>query len=175
MFTPRLQRYTIIAKIPEPWATQLNDLRKQFDRWSRQWLPPHITIIPPFETDLPVSSLRAVSDLEIPIDINFKGWGSYRHPGFNVIWLDPGTDSPAKAQTRMLNQLPMFRDYLVNPRYAPPGDRKFHITIASRVPDAELENTWSELSKIEVTGTLTIPGMKAYAWDAQLRRWLEVY
>lgn len=162
------QRYTISALIPEPWASEFLGWRKEYDRWSNSWLPPHITIIPPFQAAVPPSILAEIERTPLTIPVSFGKWGSYDRPNSHVIWVDPGQEGPKAARKQLLDAYPEFQKYLRDPA---DGER-YHVTIVNRVPDSDFTRIFSELQQKKVEGTFEIPQLTVFVWDRLTSRWL---
>ena len=102
------QEFVIVAVLPEPFARRVKSWHQQFDRWSKSWLPLHVTIIRP---------LRALSDqlrhqaasLVYPLHITWQGWQTFHNPNANVIWLDPGQDEPRLVTQSLYHDYPEIR------------------------------------------------------------------
>lgn len=170
------QRYIIVAVLPEPWAKEFDSLRRKYDRWSKQWLPPHVTIIPPFEVAGNEDRLRSIESLTVDLAIEFQGWGHFTHANANVIWHNPGQPRPSDVRKLILREQPWLEQ--VHPSLDPyplfSEKPHFHITVASHVPDHNCDAIWTEIKNIDLEGSFVIPRLTVFQWDAQHRRWVRL-
>lgn len=90
------QEFVIVAVLPESFYRQLIQLRKKFDRWSTEPLPPHITLIRPLRA-LPEAMRRRTASLEYSFRIVFQDRQAFRNPDASVVWLDPGPEEPRRV------------------------------------------------------------------------------
>lgn len=93
----------VVVAIPEPWVTQLTELRLGLGDLQGSRVPAHVTLLPPIpvptarRTEV-IRHLRSVSQRHQPFRITLRGTGSFR-PASQVAFLcvDEGGD-----QCRML-------------------------------------------------------------------------
>lgn len=168
----RGDRFVIVALVPEPWATDVNNLRREYDQWSRQWLPPHITIVPPFSGELGEHTIRDLEAFEANIPVNLQGWGAFHHERSNVLWLEAGEKGTHDIRRRLTEVLPDLATMFTHPAIDWNGPASHHVTVANRIPHDTFGKVESELKKIDLSGEFTIPRLTVFRWDAMTGRWL---
>lgn len=166
------QRFTIAALIPDPWAKDIQDLRRQYDKWSRQWLPPHITIAPPFNAELSAGTIADIENIDANIAVNFQGWGKFSHERSNVLWLETGENGTKDIRSLLARTLPDLVATATTPPIDWAAPASHHVTVVNRVPHEELAKLEADLRKIDITGDFTIPHLRVFQWDAVTGRWL---
>lgn len=162
-----MKRYVVAALVPEPLRTKLADLRHQYDRYTRQWLPPHITIIPPFDEPLTRDQQQAIKNIPVNVEAALSGWGSFRRDRTSVIYqLLPAKsfDAVRAEVVRLAPQLTTFT----------PADSEYHVTVVSRIPNEQFDEVWKTVTAQPLTGSFTVDRLTLYEWDFELRRWIEV-
>jgi len=160
-------RYTIAALVPEPFASQLAAMRRKYDIYTRQWLPPHITILPPFEYDLTRDDIDIIREFPVNVSATFDGWAAFRRSLTSVLFLklrDHAFPELLEGVLRTLPQLGQFR----------PRDFDGHVTVVSRIPNDAFSQVESTVSKESVEGTFSVDRLMLYRWDDELRRWIAV-
>lgn len=150
--------FLIVALVPEPLCSVVETLRRRYDRWSSQPLPPHITMIRPLRS-VPERLRQRASQLDYPFTITLQGWYGFRNPGQNVVWLDPGQDEPCRVVGQISGDFPEL-SHLDNGRYQPGRPPVYHITVANHIPDADFPSVMAQLRRHEVPGTVTLQQLK---------------
>lgn len=164
-----MDRYTLAALVPEPFAVQLAAMRKQHDIFTRQWLPPHITILPPFEYPLSRDEIATIREFPVNVTATFDGWGAYRRALTSVLYLKTTSANPSFTDVvenvlRTMPQLEMYR----------PKDFGAHVTVVSRIPNDMFDQVEATVTKETVTGSFTVDRLMLYRWDDEVRRWIAV-
>ncbi len=162
-----MKRYIVTALLPEPLRGKLAALRRHHDRFTRQWLPPHITIIPPFETILSRDEMQAIQTMPVDVKASFGGWGSFRRDTTSVLFLKIVNDVFGELRTKLLSTLPGLAPYAST-------DTTFHVTVVSRIPNELFDEVSSVVTKQEIAGDFTVDRLTLYEWDDEYRRWIEV-
>ncbi len=144
----------------------------QYDHWSKQWLPPHITIVAPFSSDLSEAAIQAIESMEVNIPVKLQGWGAFTHERSNVLWLETGEQGTKDVRAKLARQIPE----IVAAEMRPPVDwtapASHHVTVANRIPHEEFAKLQAELKKIDISGEFTIPHLRVFVWDVLTGRWL---
>ncbi len=160
-------RYTIDALVPEPYAAQLAALRRQYDTFCRQWLPPHVTLVPPFDMFLSRADKQLIRELRVSCDMTLGGLDAIVRKFTSVLCysLPDGCLSPLRTAI-----------YEVVPNLPVPEHRddSFRVTVASRIPNDLLEPLKNEVGKQKVEGSFTIDRATLYSWDDDVRQWIEI-
>ncbi|MBI5405389.1 MAG: 2'-5' RNA ligase family protein [Candidatus Kerfeldbacteria bacterium] len=164
-----MDRYTLVALVPEPHAAKLAALRKQHDVFTRQWLPPHITILPPFEYPLTRDEIATIREFPVNVTASFDGWGAYHRAVSSVLYLKTSSADPSFSDVidnilRTMPQLEKFR----------PQDFGAHVTVVSRIPNDQFDAVEAQVATEEISGTFTIDRLMLYRWDDEVRRWIAV-
>jgi 2'-5' RNA ligase len=126
----------VAIAVPEPWATQLRELRESFGDSSAEGIPPHVTLLPP--TRLPPARVERVEDhlVEVarnaePFDIELAGSGTFR-PVSPVVFVPLVAGiAPCELLESRVRSGPLARDVLFP--YHP------HVTVAHGVDDPALD------------------------------------
>lgn len=163
------QEYVIIAILPEPFRTQLMQLRKAYDRWTTNALPPHITIIRPLRA-LPATLQQSVSSLNYPFHITFQDWQAFHNPGAHVIWIDPGQEEPRRVAQELNQDFPELQAF-DNGSYMPGKKHIYHVTVASHVPDDDFKSVWENLHQQRISGSCDIEQLSVYVRDLPEGHW----
>jgi 2'-5' RNA ligase len=162
-----MPRYTVSALVPDPLAFKISALRRQLDTFTRQWLPPHITIVPPFELDLTREEIQAVKSLPVDVTVALEGWGEFRRDRTSVIFQKlPATSFDAVRSATALG-VPRLAVFI-------PQDSEYHVTIVSRIPNEVFDEVQAKVTAKALTGSFTVNHVTVYEWDDELRRWIEV-
>ena len=79
--------YTIIVSLPENLLTTVEPYRQKYDPLN-QVIPPHITLVDPFQFTAPldtlVDHLKEVGDFHSPIKVFLVGWDSYESKEYQL-------------------------------------------------------------------------------------------
>ncbi|WP_076464124.1 2'-5' RNA ligase family protein [Actinomyces mediterranea] len=126
----------VVVAIPEPWVTELTDLRLRLGDLQGAMVPAHITILPP--TSLPtdqrpdiIRHLREVAKHHRPFRITLKGADSFR-PVSQVAFLELSEGAAQCTQLADDVRTPPLDDVRRFP-YHP------HVTLAQDVDDPALD------------------------------------
>jgi 2'-5' RNA ligase len=160
-------RFVIVALVPEPYQEQLGAMRKQYDIFCRQWLPPHVTIVPPFDLDLTRDEKTRLKQISVPTTSSFEGWGAYQRKFTSVLFQKLTDHSFDDLKIAVYDAVPMLPPQ-------PVDDPTYHVTVVSRIPNEQFEPLQAEVSKNEVKGSFTVDTVTVYSWDDNVRQWLEV-
>ncbi|MBI2984327.1 MAG: 2'-5' RNA ligase family protein [Candidatus Kerfeldbacteria bacterium] len=167
-----MPRYTIAALVPDPWAAEIHALRRQFDRWSRQWLPPHLTIVPPVSADISLPMVVEIETFPADIAVNWQGWGAFHHERSNVIWLHAGQGVTDHLRPKLVSAIPSLAATATIPPVDWQGPAAYHVTVVNRVPHDVFAELDQELRKRTVAGQFVIPWLTVFQWDELTNRWL---
>ncbi len=159
-----MPRYGIAGLVPRPWSTAVEAIRSGCDIWSKVWLPPHITVVRPFDAELLPNVIDRIHRRTVHLRVTLQGWGSFRRPDSNVIWLDPGQKEGQQVQGVALEILRAAGHVL-------PAEGTFHITAVNHIPDAYFGDTWDLVTVRSVTGSFVIRRLRVFVqlangeWD----------
>lgn len=125
--------------VPEPYFTQLRQMRRAVDDPQADAVPPHVTLMPPTEVDdvgLPalVAHLEQVAAAAAPFDMILRGTGTFR-PVSPVVFvqLAQGVSSCEQLESAVRGG-PVERS--LDFRYHP------HVTIAHHLDDDALDRAF---------------------------------
>lgn len=166
-FSPPSRRSVIVALVPEPLRTMLADLRRQYDTFTRQWLPPHITVVPPFDEPLTHDEQQGIKTMPVHVEAALSGWGSFRRDRTSVIFQHLPTKSFDAARAEIVRLAPQLTTFT-------PADSEYHVTVVSRIPNEQFDEVWKTVTAQPVTGSFMVDRLTVYEWDFDLRRWIEV-
>lgn len=147
----------VALAIPEPWGTQLHDLREQLGDADAKAIPPHITLLPP--TALPAVGLDAVvehltfvASQGSPFRVRLEGVGTFR-PVSPVVFvqLRQGMAESALLE-RLVRSGPLERDVTFS--YYP------HVTVAHELSEPELDA--AELALEGYSADFEVPGFSLF-------------
>lgn len=162
---PSFNRHVIVFPVPEPFASRLEAMRKQYDTFTRQWLPPHITVIPPFEHFITQQEIDAIRVLRVDVVATFAGWGSFQRSRTSVLFLKLDEHTVDAAREQLLQSAPTFRSFA-------DGNSHSHVTVVSRIPNEQFEDVAKVVTAETVEGTFAVDRFMLYRWDDELRRWI---
>lgn len=103
---PRV-RLGVVLLIPEPWATEVNGLRRACGDQQLARVPPHVTLVPPInvrveEVPAALTVLRAAAATRPgPLVVRLGPPGSF-HPDTDTVYLAVGEDEGERAAVRTL-------------------------------------------------------------------------
>lgn len=160
-----MNRHTIVALVPEPFGSRLAALRHRYDVFTRQWLPPHITIIPPFELFLSRAEVEAVRDFRSETSATFDGWGVFRRSETSVLHLKLRDHKFFEIRDQLVQALPQLAPFK-------PDEIEAHVTAVSRIPNEQLADVESVVTSEQIEGTFTVDRLMLYRWDDEVRRWI---
>ncbi len=149
--------HVIVALIPDDWVAPFTNLRQQHDRWSDHWLPPHITVLRPFQRDLSDAIVNVIQREPIDLNVVLGDAGTFRNDGRNTIWIDPGQADRERVTHRALNIVRRDRDVSVDVCAS-----HFHITVVDRVPEHLTSDVLSRVQARRPTGAFCINRLKVY-------------
>lgn len=164
-----MTRYVIVALVPEPFAQPLADLRRKYDSYCRQWLPPHFTIVPPFELFLSRSDQQAIKDYRGSARVELKSWDAYRRMTTSVLYASSNAPELEAMRQELLNAVPALKPFSADV----PG---YHVTVVNRIPNDQFEEVRKRVvdERPDVQGSFTIDRFTLYEWDHELHHWIEV-
>lgn len=160
-------RHYIVALVPEPLATQIASLRKQYDTFTRQWLPPHVTIVPPFELFLTSQEIDWLRNFSVQCAATLDQLGAYRRTQSDVLFYQLLNHSFGQVRRDLLQALPRLAP-LVEP------DPTYHVTVVSRIPHERFDEIEQQVKQHAVQGTFTVERLMLYRWDDFVRRWIAI-
>ena len=168
-------RFLIVAKLPEPLAGRVEEEIQRYDRWSKRHLPPHMTIIPPFDTVLPKQTINEIIQFRCELPISFHGWGFFNNPNDNVAFLHPGRKECERVRQEILTAIPSLNPFARSREPDAENDvPNYHITIAWKIPDADRSSRDSILLQAPLEGSCTISHLTMYRWNDGDNYWQEV-
>ncbi|MDB5083056.1 MAG: hypothetical protein JWP00_4980 [Chloroflexi bacterium] len=149
--TPQ-HEYAIILDAPSEISEALDDVRRRYDPGFKAKVPPHITVKrptllgDPAKVPLIQEAMREVSGSVSPIPVTLKGYGIFKSPGRNVVFLKVENERPlcdlhhkvAEALRRVYGN--EQADHFENSNYHP------HLTIGNELTDIDLAVLEHELS-----------------------------
>ncbi|KYR03112.1 hypothetical protein DLAC_00607 [Tieghemostelium lacteum] len=98
----------IIVAVPEELNTQIQDLRKLYDKAFVRWMP-HINLIFPFvkieDFDNKFTELQKVIGTFKPFKLVYRDFGYFQHGKSCVVWLRPETPEDPTILTRIQSAL----------------------------------------------------------------------
>jgi len=169
-----LNRYCIVALVPDPWAKDIDELRRQHDKWSKQWLPAHITVVAPFEASLSHDLVAEIEGATVPIQVRLGGWGVFEHFRTNTVWIEGSESATANARRQLIQTVPRLGTIVTEPSILWDEAPSHHITVVNHVPHDALAELRQALDPIDLEGSFTISHLTVFAWDRRLGRWLKV-
>lgn len=127
----------VVLTVPEPWATEINGLRRALGDTQLDRIGPHITLVPP--VNVPEEELEeafgvvmaAAAPLVAPIELSLGPVTTF-HPSNPVLYLDVG---PVELLTGLSDRL------LVGP-FDRPREREFvpHVTVDINHPSGQIDS-----------------------------------
>ena len=163
------QEFIIVAVLPEPFRTELAQLRQTYDRWTTNALPPHITIVRPLRA-LPAKLQQRLSSLRYPFRITFQDWQAFRNPGAYVIWVDPGQEEARRVAQALYQDFPELQA-LDNGRYMPGKSHIYHVTVVSHIPNDQFKSVWENIRQQRISGSCDIEQLSVYVRDLPEGHW----
>jgi 2'-5' RNA ligase len=141
----------VAVPIPDPWRQELADARKLFGDPMAEWIPPHITLLPPTTVDDSIfdqaeSHLAAVASTHASFAMHLRGTGSFR-PVSPVVFVAVAAGiSGCEALEQRVRSGPLERP--LHFPYHP------HVTVAHDLPEAALQRAYDELADYEARFTI---------------------
>ncbi|MCB0193057.1 MAG: 2'-5' RNA ligase family protein [Anaerolineae bacterium] len=160
--------FTLIAPVPLALATAVNYYRQKYDPLVTA-LPPHISILSPFEFSDPpeilYNHLRDVGEMFAPIKVSITGWDSYRHIDYQI-------RLPVLAGKEVI--IDLHENVLTGPlRYCPGQDKDYspHIAIGKFAEQAEQEKAKRDLQGFEPHFIFRVTHLELLRWEQTGRPW----
>lgn len=149
----------VVVGIPEPYSSELRQVRNDAGDPLGSVVPPHVTLLPPVELadgTLPdvIAHIRAIASTNEPFFMELAGTKTFR-PVSPVVFvaLQKGWDECVALQKQVNSGL--LETDLHYP-YHP------HVTIAQSVPEPQLDRAQQAMSGFEAT--FTVPSIDLYTW-----------
>jgi 2'-5' RNA ligase len=151
----------VAIAIPEPFGSQLQQVRESFGDPLARFIPTHITLLPPteiepHELDDIDKHLRTIAESEQPFQIHLRGSGTF-HPVSPVVFVSvvSGIGDCERVESRVRSG-PLSRE-LAFP-YHP------HVTVAHHLGDDSLDRAFDDLATFECA--FTVDHFSLYVHDA---------
>ena len=131
----------VAVPIPEPWATQLQDYRRDLGDPEAEKIPTHITLVPPTEVEalevIDGHLAQAAAEAD-GFDVHLRGTGTFR-PVSDVVFVTVAEGiSQCEVLAEAVRKGPLATD-LTFP-YHP------HVTVAHDLGEPELDRAFEELA-----------------------------
>lgn len=145
---PDEARIGIAVRVPEPWATTLQEARARFGDPLADAIPPHVTLLPPTVLDaslLPVAHahLEDVAGGFAPFRVHLRGSGTFR-PVSPVVFVQLAEGiAECERLERAVRAGVLAQDLRFN--YHP------HVTVAHEVDDDALDRALAEMAGFEAS------------------------
>ena len=154
----------VAISVPEPWRGELDRQRRAAGDPMAQFIPPHITLLPPTsvdEADLPAARehLRQAAAGHRPFELHLRGTGTFR-PVTDVVFVAVAKGiSQCEVLEHAVRSGPLARE--LHYPYHP------HVTVAHDVPNAELDAIYDRLSGFDAR--FLVPGFTLFEHGADGR------
>jgi 2'-5' RNA ligase len=160
--------YIVIAPIPEDLAAVAQAYRQKYDPLASA-LPPHLTVLNPFEfsesAETLYSHLEEIGEIYPPIKVSVAGWDIYHQ-------IDYQLRLPLMAgRSEFVN---LREDLLTGPlQYCPGQDKDYwpHIKLGQFAEPAEVEHVKKELTGFEPQFIFRVAQLELYQWDKPDHPW----
>lgn len=135
----------VAVAIPEPWATELQDYRRDVGDTTATKIPTHITLVPPTEVRDGLEDLEqhlATASAAVPaFEVHLRGTGTFRpvSPVVFVSLVEGISQCEQLAAAVRSGPLDVELDYPYHP----------HVTVAHHLADPLLDRAFSELADFE--------------------------
>ncbi len=159
-------RYVVNALVPDPLGADLEMLRKRLDRWSNQWLPPHLTIVPPFNADLTDGQRHQIAAHAFPLEMELMEVGTFRQRHTSTVWYGVKARGLIARMNEFYADMPWLKPFADQRPIQP------HVTVASRIPHHELTYVETAASAAKVVGEAKIERLSLFRWDDAAGRWV---
>ncbi|TYL51945.1 2'-5' RNA ligase family protein [Nocardioides sp. BGMRC 2183] len=141
----------VAIAVPEPWASQLEDYRRDIGDPTAQGVPSHITLIPPTEVAEDLTAIErhlgAASGPSQPFGVHLRGTGTFR-PVSPVVFVSLAEGiSQCEQLAFALRRGPLAVE--LSFPYHP------HVTVAHHLGDAELDRAFDDLRDFECSFEVT--------------------
>lgn len=146
------QEYALILDAPPEISEALDDVRRRYDPAFKVKVPPHITIKRPTVLGEPAriaqiqQAMKTVTASVPPIPVQLKGYGTFKSPGRNVVFLKVENERPLYDLHQKVAQA-LFQvysteqaDHYENSSYHP------HLTIGNELSEIDLAVLEHELT-----------------------------
>src|SRR4051812_43050746 len=136
----------VAIAIPEPFGTELRAWRRRFDDPQAEFIPPHVTLLPPTAIDDSLleeaeEHLGKLAAREYAFDIHLRGSGSFLPVSPVVFTAVAGGISDCERLEKGVRSGPLERE--LHFPYHP------HVTVAHDVPEDALQRAFDELARYE--------------------------
>lgn len=150
--TTQQQEYAIILDAPSEIAVALDDVRRRYDPAFKVKVPPHITVKRPTVLGEPArvsqiqEAMRNVAANLPPFPVTLKGYGTFKSPGRNVVFLKVENERPFSTLHNKVAEalLQVYgtdqADHFENSNYHP------HLTIGNELSEIDLAVLEHELT-----------------------------
>lgn len=162
-----MTRHIITALVPEPLRSELAVLRRRYDTFTRQWLPSHVTIIPPFEQFLTRDERAFIRSYTCNVPVALSEWGAYPRQYNTVLFLKVADHAFDDVRADIVKTIPKLQPFV-------PTDPRYHVTVVNRIPNDKFEALSVEVKKHSVSASFTIDHLDLFEWDDEVRRWISV-
>lgn len=160
-------RYVIVGLLPNPLQQQVAKLQQRYE-FKKQPLPPHITIIPPFQ--LPGFQTHASILQKVrfaPVEVVVGGAAAFRRTDANIVYLQVASPGIRMIIDDCKDAIPILAKVV-------PKIILLHITIAKGVPDVDLDRVLRELKEEQRRATFTLEKLTLFAGELGQAGWNEV-
>lgn len=141
----RVPTIGVAVAIPEPWATELQDYRMSVGDTTATMIPTHITLVPPMEVTGDLSEVEAhLSSAARTVQafcVHLRGTGTFRpvSPVVFVSLVEGISQCEQLADAVRRGPLAVELHFPFHP----------HVTVAHHLPDAQLDQAFTELADFE--------------------------
>jgi 2'-5' RNA ligase len=160
-----MHRYTIASLVPDPIGKTIAELRRQYDVFTRQWLPPHVTLVPPFERYLTRGEISSINQLRVDVTADLGRLDAISRDQTSVLFYQLPDGSFDEARQQLLSVVPNLKPYART-------DQHYHVTVVNRVPNDQLEAVKQQVGQHSVSGSFHVDRVMLYEWDDEVRRWI---
>lgn len=144
----------VVVEVPEPFGSQLQAARARFGDELAEFVPTHVTLVPPTEVDPSPDHLAAIDEhlavlarRHAPFTVHLQGTATFR-PVSPVVYLPLASGA---AQCTAL-QADCRTGVLAVPLKFP---YEPHVTIAHRIDDAGLDRAYAEMAGFDARFSVT--------------------
>lgn len=151
----------ILVAIPEPWVTELTDIRRHAGDIQADHVPAHITLLPPTAVRIEdrerlFNHLSAIAQIHQPFTVTVEGAGSFR-PTSPVSFA-----SVTQGFSELVSLAEDLRSDLLDIELRFPYHP--HVTLAHGLPDEALDQV--EAAVADFSASWTVPGFRLDRVDA---------
>lgn len=160
--------YRITAPVPTELKTAIEPYRQTFDPLANA-LPPHITVVAPFEysesPELLHDHIRDVSDSHAPIKVSLAGWDTSRQEEYQLrLPLITGRSEFGDLRSELLTGPLSHADQ-------PDTDYWPHITFGRFSEEAELERAKKSLTEFEPRFIFRVATLELWQQSSAAANW----